>query len=83
MIFLVYSAVFHRTFDPCNFDGSGRFARNYPILLTVHILMIFVYLLIFYTLKTVYDAMEKEHFARSMKEQIALQKKQYEFLVKL
>lgn len=41
--------------------------------------MIFVYLLIFYTLKTVYDAMEKEHFARSMKEQIALQKKQYEF----
>lgn len=62
-----------------NFDGSGRFARNYPILLTVHILMIFVYLLIFYTLKTVYDAMEKEHFARSMKEQIALQKKQYEF----
>lgn len=54
-------------------------ARKYLILLTVHILMLLVYILIFYTFKTADDSMEKQQLAQSMKEQIRLQKKQYEF----
>lgn len=53
--------------------------RNYPILLIVHILMLLVYILMFYTFKTVSDSMEKQSLAQGMKEQVALQKKQYEF----
>lgn len=53
--------------------------RNYPILLVVHILMLLVYILMFYTFKTVSESMEKQNLAQSMKEQVALQKKQYEF----
>lgn len=53
--------------------------RNYPILLVIHILMLLVYILMFYTFKTVNESMEKQNLAQSMKEQVALQKKQYEF----
>ena len=53
--------------------------RNYPILLVVHILMLLVYILMFYTFKTVSESMEKQNLAQSMKEQVALQKKQHEF----
>lgn len=60
------------------FEGSGGLTRNYPILLTIHILMLLVYLLIFYTFKTVHDSMDRERLAQSMKEQITLQKKQQE-----
>lgn len=56
--------------------------RNYPVLLTIHILMLLVYILIFYTLKTSYDSMEREKLAQSMKSQIAMQKKQYEFYLR-
>lgn len=52
---------------------------NYPILLTVYTLMLFVYMLIFYTFRTVSRSMEKEWLAQKMKDQIILQKKQHEF----
>ncbi len=55
------------------------FSKNYPLLLSVYILMMLVYILIFYTFQTAYDSMERERLAQSMKEQILLQKKQYEF----
>ena len=53
--------------------------RNYPVLLMICILMLLVYILIFYTFQTAGDAMERERVAGNMKEQILLQKKQYEF----
>ena len=53
--------------------------RNYPVLLMICILMLLVYILIFYTFQTAGDAMERERIAGKMKEQILLQKKQYEF----
>ena len=53
--------------------------RNYPVLLMICILMLLVYILIFYTFQTAGDAMERERIAGNMKEQILLQKKQYEF----
>lgn len=52
---------------------------NYPVLLMICILMLLVYILIFYTFQTAGDAMERERIAGNMKEQILLQKKQYEF----
>lgn len=55
------------------------YTRNYPILLIIHILMLLVYILMFYTFKTVSESMERQNLAQSMKEQVALQKKQYEF----
>ena len=61
------------------FGASDGWTRNYPILLTIHILMLLVYLLVFYTFKTVHDSMEDEKLAQSMRDQVALQKKQYEF----
>ncbi len=53
--------------------------RNYPVLITLHTLMLLVYILMFYTFKTAYDSMERERLAQSMKKQVALQKKQHEF----
>ncbi len=53
--------------------------RNYPVLLMICILMLLVYILIFYTFQTAGNAMERERIAGNMKEQILLQKKQYEF----
>lgn len=53
--------------------------RNYPVLLMICILMLLVNILIFYTFQTAGDAMERERIAGNMKEQILLQKKQYEF----
>lgn len=53
--------------------------RNYPVLLMICILMLLVYILILYTFQTAGDAMERERIAGNMKEQILLQKKQYEF----
>lgn len=53
--------------------------RNYPVLLMICILMLLVYILIYYTFQTAGDAMERERIAGNMKEQILLQKKQYEF----
>lgn len=53
--------------------------RKYPVLLMICILMLLVYILIFYTFQTAGDAMERERIAGNMKEQILLQKKQYEF----
>lgn len=53
--------------------------RNYPVLLTIYILMLLVYILMVYSFKTANDSMEKERFAQSMKDQIVLHKKQYEF----
>ena len=53
--------------------------RNYPVLLMICILMLLVYILIFYTFQTAGYAMERERIAGNMKEQILLQKKQYEF----
>lgn len=61
-----------------NFNG---YTRNYPVVMTIHILMVLVYILIFYTFKTVHDSMESERLAQSMREQIVLQKKQYEFYI--
>ena len=61
------------------FKDFYGYTRNYPILLVVHILMLLVYILMFYTFKTVSESMEKQNLAQSMKEQVALQKKQYEF----
>lgn len=61
------------------FEDSHGLSRNYPILLVIHLLMLSVYVLIFYTFKTVHDAMEGEKLAQSMKDQIALQKKQHDF----
>ena len=61
------------------FDDFNGLTRNYYILLVIHILMFLVYILIFYTFKTVYTSMEACSLAQSMKSQIALQKKQYEF----
>ena len=55
---------------------------NYPVLLVIHTLMALVYILIFYTFKTVHTSMEKERLAQSMREQIAMQKKQYEFYLR-
>lgn len=55
-----------------------RVSVNYPILLTVYALMLSVYMLIFYTFRTVSRSMEKEWLARKMKDQIILQKKQHE-----
>lgn len=55
-----------------------RVSVNYPILLTVYALMLSVYMLIFYTFRTVNRSMEKEWLARKMKDQIILQKKQHE-----
>ncbi len=49
------------------------------VLFVIHILMLFVYALIFYTFKTAYESVESERLAQSMREQVALQKKQYEF----
>lgn len=60
------------------FGGADGIGRNYPIMLTIHVLMLLVYTLIFYTFKTVYDSMARERVAQDMKEQIAMQKKQYE-----
>lgn len=60
------------------FGGEYGIGRNYPIMLTVHVLMMLVYTLIFYTFKTVYDSMARERMAQDMKEQISMQKKQYE-----
>lgn len=45
----------------------------------VHILMLLVYILMFYTFKTVSESIEKQYLAQSMKEQVTFQKKQYEF----
>ncbi len=53
--------------------------HNYIILLAIHLMMLFVYILIFYTFKTAYESMEKREMAQKMKEQVILQKKQYEF----
>lgn len=53
--------------------------RHYLVLLMICILMLLVYILIFYTFQTAGDAMERERIAGNMKEQILLQKKQYEF----
>lgn len=60
------------------FDFHGV-TRKYPVLLMICILMLLVYILIFYTFQTAGDAMERERIAGNMKEQILLQKKQYEF----
>ncbi len=62
--------------------NTGGYTRNYPIVMTIHILMVLVYILIFYTFKAVHDSMEGERLAQSMREQIALQKKQYEFYLR-
>lgn len=59
-------------------DFHGH-TRNYPVLFIIHTLMLLVYVLIFYTFKTAYDAMEEQRLTQSLKEQIGLQKKQYEF----
>ncbi len=61
------------------FRDFHGYTRNYPVLFTIHALMVTVYVLIFYTFKTVSISMEKQQLAQSMKEQISLQKKQYEF----
>ena len=53
--------------------------RNYPVLFAIYALMTVVYVLIFYTFKTAYDSMQREKLAQSMKDQIALQKEQYEY----
>ncbi len=59
--------------------GCNDTLKNYPVIITIHILMFFVYVLISYTFKTVNNSMQRENLAQSMKNQIALQKKQYEF----
>ncbi len=61
------------------FSGYRGFTRNYTVLFVIHILMLFVYALIFYTFKTAYESSQSERLAQSMREQVALQKKQYEF----
>lgn len=60
------------------YGGYGEMSRNYFIMFTIHMLMFLVYILIFYTFKTAYGLMEKQMLAQNMKEQINLQKKQYE-----
>ena len=59
------------------FRDTGRSGR-YSLLLAAYILMAFVYILIFYTFKTAYRSAEKQKLAQNMKEQIMLQKRQYE-----
>ena len=59
-------------------DFKG-FTRNYPVLFAIYALMTVVYVLIFYTFKTANDSMQREKLAQSMKAQITLQKKQYEY----
>lgn len=60
------------------FKDLGVNGKNYFLLFLIHILMCLVYVLIAYTFKTAYDAMKRERHAQNMKEQIVLQKKQYE-----
>lgn len=58
------------------FHGLGK---NYVVLMTIHVLMILVYVLMFYAFKTAHDSAQKKLLAQNMREQLALQKKQYEF----
>lgn len=61
-----------------NYANFTSAAAMHSILTAIHVLMIFVYILIFYSFKTAYSLMKRERLAQSMKEQITLQKKQYE-----
>ncbi len=61
------------------FTGNDNMAK-YSILFVIHALMLLVYVLIFYTFKTVHDSMAASQTAEKLKDQIELQKKQYEFL---
>lgn len=61
------------------YKGNGGATHHYPLLLTIHALMLLVYILIFYTFKKAYELMEEEKLILGMKEQVNLQKKQYEF----
>ena len=61
------------------FGTKESMAENYRILFVIHTLMLLVYLLIFYTFKTVHDLMTASQTAEKLKDQIELQKKQYEF----
>ena len=60
------------------FGENYDIVHKYLILITIYVLMLLVYILIFYTFKTVRDSMERERLAQNMKEQIEMQKKQYE-----
>lgn len=61
------------------FGAKESMAENYRVLFVIHTLMLLVYLLIFYTFKTVHDSMTALQMAEKFKDQIELQKKQYEF----
>ena len=61
------------------FTGADS-GRKYSFLFVIHALMLLVYVLIFYTFKTVHDSMAASQTAEKLKDQIELQKKQYEFL---
>lgn len=52
---------------------------RYPTLLAIYVLMVMVYILIFFTFITVQNSNEKLRIAETMKSQITLQKKQYEY----
>ena len=60
----------------CFRDSRGT---NYPVLMTVYVLMLLVYLLIIYTFQTVSISTENKWIAQCMREQILLQKKQYAY----
>lgn len=76
MLFILLLCAVNFTFSPI-----FGYKRNYLVLFVIHILMLFVYILMFYTFKTVSDSMERDKLSQRLKEQIALQKKQYEFYI--
>lgn len=60
-------------------DSRGT---NYPVLMTVFVLMLLVYLLIIYTFRTASSSTENQWITQCMKKQILLQKKQYMYYQK-
>lgn len=74
MVFVILIWVIKFTFNM--FHGSSD---CYHIIAIVYILMLLVYSMIVYTFKTVQSLGENKMYAQSIKEQIALLKKQYEF----
>lgn len=61
-----------------NIKEYQGFSRHYPILFVIFLLMGGVYLLIAYTFRVAYTSREKELIAQNLKDQMQLQKKQYE-----
>lgn len=67
--------VLNKNFSP----AIGDFDYNYLVIFTILALMLLVYALVIYIHKTSVDSQNKELLNQSMKDQMVLQKKQYQY----